>query len=333
LRFFVTGTAGFIGFHLARRLLASGHEVHGFDAMTPYYDVALKAERLRLLEAHDHYHHTTAQLEDFDALLEAMTAARPEVIVHLAAQAGVRYSLENPRAYVESNLVGSFNVLEAARTLKPAHLLLASTSSVYGANDKVPFEETDKTDEPMTLYAASKKSMEVMAHAYAHLWQIPTTVFRFFTVYGPYGRPDMALFKFVDSTLKHEPIEVYGEGQQERDFTYIDDLIEAIVRLIAVVPAPEQAGQYPGDTLAKGGPYRIVNLGGGKPVGLLPFIDTIEDTLGTPITRQMVPMQKGDVPRTFSSTHLLEAMTGAVPATPLKQGVQAFIDWFKGWKA
>jgi UDP-glucuronate 4-epimerase len=329
MRYLVTGAAGFVGFHVAKRLLDDGHSVFGYDAMTTYYDIALKQERLRILQTYQAYDHTTAFLEDFDTLLKVATEANPNVIVHLAAQAGVRYSLENPRAYVDSNLVGSFNVLEIARILKPDHLLLASTSSVYGANAKVPFEETDKTDEPLTLYAATKKSMEVMAHSYAHLWQIPTTVFRFFTVYGPYGRPDMALFKFVDATLRGKPIDVYGEGKQERDFTYVEDLVETIVRLAAVSPVLGDLKICEGDTLSPLGPYRIVNLGGGAPVGLLPFIDTIEETLNMPVQRNLMKMQKGDVPRTYSSTILLEAITGFVPKTPVKKGVKAFVDWFK----
>jgi len=331
MRVFITGTAGFIGFHLARRLLTDGHTVHGYDGMTQYYDLSLKQARVDILKANANYTHTEAMLEDMEVLTEAATACQPDAIVHLAAQAGVRYSLEQPRTYVSSNLVGSFNILEIARILKPQHLLLASTSSVYGANEKVPFEEADKTDEPMTLYAATKKSMEVMAHSYAHLWKIPTTAFRFFTVYGPYGRPDMALFKFVDAAGKNQPIDVYGMGQQERDFTYIDDLVEAIVKLIPVVPSednrvsPDQAR----DTLSRLAPFRIVNLGGGQPVGLLPFIDTIEEALGVPLARNMLPMQKGDVPRTYASPKLLQALTGFLPAIDVKQGVTAFVDWFR----
>ena len=335
MRFFITGTAGFIGFHLAKRLLAEGHVVHGYDGMTKYYDLRLKHSRLDILKAYKTYVHTEAMLEDMPTLLAAARASEPEVIVHLAAQAGVRYSLENPRAYVNSNLEGSFNVLEVARELKPNHLLLASTSSVYGANKKVPFEEADKTDEPMTLYAATKKSMEVMAHSYAHLWQIPTTAFRFFTVYGPYGRPDMALFKFVTAAEKGEPIDVYGMGQQERDFTYIDDLVEAIVRLVPLAPSQESRIDSEGftDSLSPLGPFRVVNLGGGQPVGLMPFIETVEVALGQPMEKNMLPMQKGDVPRTYASPKLLQALTNFVPSIDVKTGVQAFVEWFKSYKA
>lgn len=332
---FITGTAGFIGFHLARRLLSEGHNVHGYDAMTEYYDLRLKHARLDILKAEANYTHTEAMLEDMEALTAAATACQPDVIVHLAAQAGVRYSLEQPRTYVSSNLVGSFNILEIARILKPQHLLLASTSSVYGANEKVPFEEADKTDEPMTLYAATKKSMEVMAHSYAHLWKIPTTAFRFFTVYGPYGRPDMALFKFVAAAGKDEAIDVYGMGQQERDFTYIDDLVEAIVKLIPVIPSEDNrvSDDKARDTLSKLAPFRIVNLGGGQPVGLMPFIDTIEEALDKPLSKNMLPMQKGDVPRTYASPRLLQALTGFLPSIDVKQGVTAFVDWFRAYNS
>ncbi|MFT4090118.1 MAG: NAD-dependent epimerase/dehydratase family protein [Asticcacaulis sp.] len=329
MRFFITGTAGFIGFHLAKRLLDEGHEVHGFDGMTPYYDVRLKLSRLEILNAFEAYEHTEAMLEDTTALTGSATAFRPDVIIHLAAQAGVRYSLENPRAYIDSNMVGTFNLLEVARELKPKHLLLASSSSVYGANPKAPFEESDHTDEPLTLYAASKKALEVMAHTYAHLWKIPTTAFRFFTVYGPYGRPDMALFKFVEASEKDTAIDVYGEGRQERDFTYIDDLIEAVVRLVDVAPA--EANRAPNDTLSRQGPFRIVNIGGGQPVGLLPFIDCIEEATGKPLKRNLLPMQKGDVPRTYASPALLQQLTGFLPQTPVKTGVKTFVDWYRGY--
>lgn len=335
MRVFITGTAGFIGFHLAQRLLNDGHTVHGYDGMTEYYDVRLKRTRVDLLKAKSLYTHTEAMLENMEALMAAAETCQPDIIIHLAAQAGVRYSLEHPRTYVNTNMIGSFNVLEVARVLKPQHLLLASTSSVYGANEKIPFEEVDKTDEPMTLYAATKKSMEVMAHSYAHLWKIPTTAFRFFTVYGPYGRPDMALFKFVTAAGQKETIDVYGMGQQARDFTYIDDLVEAIVRLIPVAPSednrvPEDQAH---DTLSKLGPFRVVNLGGGQPVSLMAFIDTIEEALDTPIKRNLLPMQKGDVPRTYASTNLLQALTGFLPGIGLKDGITSFIRWFRSYSA
>lgn len=333
MRFLITGTAGFIGFHLARRLLDDGHFVVGFDGMTQYYDVRLKEARHGILERSNGFKAVIGQLEDVDALKRAADLAEPEVIIHLAAQAGVRYSLENPKAYVDANLVGSWNVLELARERAVQHLLLASTSSVYGANDKVPFAEADKTDEPLTLYAATKKAMEAMAHSYAHLWKIPTTAFRFFTVYGPWGRPDMALFKFVSAIEKGEPIDVYGEGRMRRDFTYVEDLVEAIVRLIPKAPAEDNRVTAEGviDTLSRQAPFRIVNIGGGQPVGLIDFIEAIEAALGKTARRNMLPMQKGDVPQTFAAPDILRNLTGYVPQTTVQEGVTRFVEWYRSW--
>ena len=331
MRFLVTGTAGFIGFHLARRLIADGHFVAGIDALTPYYDVKLKQDRHALLARSNRFRAYVEKLENFAEISRIAADEQPDVIVHLAAQAGVRYSLENPRAYVDSNLTGTFNVLEIARALSPKHLLLASTSSVYGANTDMPFNETDRADHPLTLYAATKKSTELMAHSYAHLWSIPTTAFRFFTVYGPWGRPDMALFKFVAAILKSEPIDVYGFGNMERDFTYIDDLIEAIVRLIDVAPkaGSEASDADASDSLSPAAPFRVVNIGAGAPVGLVPFIEAIENTLGRKAERNLMEMQPGDVPRTFANCDLLERLTGFRPAIPIETGVKAFVDWYR----
>lgn len=335
MRFLVTGTAGFIGYHLAERLLRDGHEVVGFDGMTDYYDVALKRARLARLERHGAFRQVVGMLEDGDLLFRTAEAAAPDVIVHLAAQAGVRYGLENPRAYVDGNLVGSFAVLEAARVLKPRHLLLASTSSVYGAGPEVPFREASPTDAPLSLYAATKKSMEVMAHAYAHLWAIPTTAFRFFTVYGPWGRPDMALFRFVSAILEDREIPVYGYGRMRRDFTYVDDLIEAVVRLIDRPPGGEDPVTADGvsDSRSAAGPFRTVNIGGGQPVGLEDFIAAIEAALGRPAKRLLLPMQPGDVPETFASPALLEALTGYRPRTGIDEGVARFVDWYRDYAA
>ena len=330
MRFLITGTAGFIGFHLARRLLDEGHFVVGFDAMTPYYDVRLKHARHALLERCNGFRAHIGRLEDVDTLRRAADAAEPEVIVHLAAQAGVRYSIDYPQTYADSNLIGSFNILELARDLKPRHLLLASTSSVYGANKAMPFRETDKADHPITFYAATKKAMEAMSHAYAHLFSVPTTCFRFFTVYGPWGRPDMALFKFVDAIENGRPIDVYGEGRMTRDFTYVGDLVEAIVRLVERVPVPGQpvASEDVTDTLSSEAPWRLVNIGGGEPVGLIPFIETIERCLGKPAVRNMLPMQPGDVPATYCDHRLLQALTGYRPRTSVEEGVTAFVQWY-----
>jgi UDP-glucuronate 4-epimerase len=326
----VTGTAGFIGFHLARRLLADGHVVVGVDGMTDYYDVNLKRARVAKLRTSNHFTAHETMLEDAEALSGIVADFRPDVIVHLAAQAGVRYSLENPRAYVDSNLIGSFNVLEMAKTQQVKHLLLASTSSVYGGNVQMPFEETQRTDHPLTFYAATKKAAEDMAHSYAHLWAIPTTAFRFFTVYGPWGRPDMALFKFVRATLAGEPIDVYGQGRMSRDFTYIDDLADMIARLIPQAPVRGEPVS-PADSLSPVAPYRVVNIGGGNPVKLMDFIDEIERQLAMPVKRNFLEMQKGDVPETAASTELLRALVGSCPATPVAEGIHAFVEWYRDY--
>jgi UDP-glucuronate 4-epimerase len=330
MRLLVTGTAGFIGFHLARRLIADGHVVIGYDGMTPYYDVKLKEARHAMLARANGFTGVTGMLEDRDALRAAGDLARPDVIVHLAAQAGVRYAMENPDAYVSANLAGSWNVIELARALGAKHLLLASTSSIYGANGKVPFAETDRADEPLSLYAATKKGMEAMAHSQAHLHGLPTTALRFFTAYGPWGRPDMALFKFVDAIAAGRPIEVFGEGKMSRDFTYIDDLIEAIVRLVAI--APDETNRVAGDSLSPQAPFRVVNIAGGQPTPLLDLIAAIEAALGKRAIRTMLPMQPGDVPRTHASPALLRTLTGYEPATPIGAGVRAFVDWYREYR-
>ena len=331
MQYLVTGSAGFIGFHLARRLLEAGHSVIGFDGMTPYYDVALKEDRHRILAEYDTFRPIIAMLEDVGRWQDDVLAAKPDIIVHLAAQAGVRYSIDNPRAYIDANAVGSFNILELARSLRPRHLLLASTSSIYGANTAIPFKETDRASQPLSLYAATKVAMEAMSHSYSHLWSIPTTNFRFFTVYGPWGRPDMALFKFVSAILDGRPIDIYGHGEMERDFTYIDDLVEAILRLIDCPPEAGNPVAADGvtDTLSPVAPYRIVNIGGGRPTGLLRFVKVIEAELGMPAKRSMLPMQAGDVRRTYADADLLEALTGYRPATPVEDGVREFVRWYR----
>jgi UDP-glucuronate 4-epimerase len=330
MRILVTGTAGFIGFHVARRLLDDGHEIVGVDGMTPYYDVALKQARHALLRGRNKCELHEVMLEDVDALARIFATGSFDAVIHLAAQAGVRYSLENPRAYVSANLVGTFNVLELCREHRPGHLLLASTSSVYGANTKMPFAEIDRTDHPLTLYAATKKSTEVMAHAYAHLWSIPTTAFRFFTVYGPWGRPDMALFRFTAAIIAGKPIDVHNRGNMERDFTYIDDLAEAVVRLLPVVPrAPVPHADTDDASLSPAAPYRVVNIGAGRPVNLLAFIGEIERAVGKPAIRNDMPMQPGEVPGTFADSELLHRLTGYRPATPVGVGVPAFVAWYR----
>ncbi|MGJ0531965.1 NAD-dependent epimerase/dehydratase family protein [Methylocystis sp.] len=325
----VTGTAGFIGFSLARRLLADGHVVCGVDGMTPYYDVALKQRRHALLRASNAFTAHEFMLEDAAATLRVAESFVPDIVVHLAAQAGVRYSLENPRAYIEANLIGTFNVMEAVRTSRPEHFLLASTSSVYGGNVDMPFGERDQSDHPLTLYAATKKATEAMAHSYAHVWNLPTTAFRFFTVYGPWGRPDMALFKFVDAILNDRPIEIYGNGEMSRDFTYIDDLVESIARLLPAVPVVGKRAPAGPDSLSSSAPFRIVNIGGGEPVGLMTYVATIERHLGREAKKIMLPMQTGDVPATFARADLLKSLTGFKPHTSVDEGVRRFVDWYR----
>jgi UDP-glucuronate 4-epimerase len=337
MNIFLTGSAGFIGFHLARLLLQQGHRVHGYDGLTDYYDVALKRARHELLHQHAQFSATVAMLEEAPALEQAARAAQPDVIVHLAAQAGVRYSLENPRAYVDANLIGSFNVLQVAQALRPQHLLMASTSSVYGANSTLPFAETQAADTPLTLYAATKKANEAMAHAYAHLHGLPTTLFRFFTVYGPWGRPDMALFKFTRAMLAGQPIEVYNHGDMWRDFTYVDDLVRAIALLIATPPAApaQRSGSAPiaGDTLSPVAPWRVVNIGNSNQVRLLDFVEAIEAELGLRANRHYLPLQTGDVPATWADCGLLERLTGYRPQTPIRHGVAEFVSWYRGYYA
>jgi UDP-glucuronate 4-epimerase len=329
MQFLITGTAGFIGFHLAKRLLEAGHAVTGFDGMTAYYDVKLKEARLAQLQQQDAYRHKTAMLEDRAALDEAAGYARPDVIIHLAAQAGVRYSIEAPASYIDSNLVGSWNVLELARDLKPGHLMLGSTSSVYGANREVPFREAHKADEPLNLYAATKKGMEAMGFSYAQLFDIPTTALRFFTVYGPWGRPDMALFKFVAAIREGRPIDVYSHGEMARDFTYIDDLVEALVRLASIAPAEDN--RLADDTLSAAAPYRTVNIANGTPVKLMDFVGVVEKGLGLEAKINFMPPQPGEMQQTFGDARLLRKLTGFSPQIGIEEGVAAFVDWYCGF--
>ena len=332
MRVFVTGSAGFIGFHLSRRLLELGHFVDGFDGMTDYYDVRLKEARHAILESSKSFRAHIAMLEDLERLTAAVEAANPDVIVHLAAQAGVRYSLKNPRAYVSSNVVGTFNIMELARARPLRHLLMASTSSVYGANTLMPFSEHERTDHPLTLYAATKKATEVMAHSYAHLWSIPTTMLRFFTVYGPWGRPDMIPFKFVVAIEKGRPIDVFNHGNMERDFTYVADVVEAIVRLIDCIPSCSSRGLGADDpSLSPVAPFRIVNVGCSHPVNLMDFVEVIERKLGKQAIRNYVGMQPGDVIKTFADTTALERLIGYQQRTSVKQGVSEFVGWYRSY--
>ncbi len=332
-RVLITGSAGFIGYHLAQELLDAGCTVHGFDAISDYYDPNLKRRRHAMLLQNGAFSATEAALETPGALGDTAARFAPDVIIHLAAQAGVRYSLEAPRAYLEANITGSFEVLEAARELSVKHLLMASTSSVYGANTAMPYREADKADTPMSFYAATKKANEAMAHAYAHLHGLPITLFRFFTVYGPWGRPDMALFKFTRAILEGRPIDVYNHGNMARDFTYVTDLVRGIRLLVDAVPTrparPEDTPEW--DSLSPVAPCRTVNIGNGQPVQLMEFITAIEQATGKPAEKRFLPMQKGDVPATWADAALLERLTGYRPQTRLEEGVRAFVEWYRGY--
>jgi UDP-glucuronate 4-epimerase len=340
MRILVTGAAGFIGFHLAKRLLARGDEVVGIDNLNDYYDVALKEARLGQLQPLPGFRFFRMDIADRDAMERLFANERFDRVLHLAAQAGVRYSLENPHAYVQSNVVGFLNVLEGCRrqwctsvshanpqSPIPNHLVYASSSSVYGLNTKMPFSVTDNVDHPISLYAATKKAGELMAHTYSHLYGIPTTGLRFFTVYGPWGRPDMALFKFTKSILEGKPIDVYNEGKMRRDFTYIDDIVEGVVRVADRVPTPIPNPQSP--IPDRGVPYRLYNIGNHSPVELTDFIAAIEEALGKKAQMNSLPMQPGDVPATYADVDDLMRDTGFKPATPVREGVARFVEWYR----
>ncbi len=328
MKILVTGSAGFIGFHLARRLLAESHAVVGIDAMVPYYDLRLKEARHGLLARSDAFRPMVFDLADGARLGTVMAEERPDIVVHLAAQAGVRYAMEHPESYIHNNVVATYALVEACRHHPVQHLLVASTSSAYGANTSMPFRETDAVATPLNIYAATKLATENIAHSYAHLWKQPTTAFRFFTVYGPWGRPDMALFKFTDAILKDRPIDVYNHGMMERDFTYVEDLVEAITRLI---PCRPEIGRpvSPADSLSPVAPYRLVNIGNANPVRLLEFIAAIERATGREAIRNLMDMQPGEVLKTWADASLLQALTGYRPTTDVPTGVAAFVAWFR----
>lgn len=330
----VTGSAGFIGFHLARRLLESGQTVVGLDNLNAYYDPTLKAARLAVLETHAGYRHAKLDLADRDGVAALFAEVRPEAVVNLAAQAGVRYSLERPETYVDSNVVGFLNILEGCRATQPKHLVYASTSSVYGANAKLPFRVQDHAVHPITLYAATKLANEAMAHSYAHLFGVPCTGFRFFTVYGPWGRPDMALFKFTDAILKGQPIDVYGEGRMQRDFTYVEDIVDGLVAAIHRPPVadPHWDAVNP-DPATSGAPWRVLNLGAGRRVELMHYIEVLEAKLGVKAKLNFLPMQPGDVTRTEADTATTQAVLDYAPQTTVEVGVSRFVDWYREYYA
>ncbi|EMC2814819.1 NAD-dependent epimerase [Klebsiella pneumoniae] len=329
MKFLVTGAAGFIGFHVSKRLLNDGHQVVGIDNINDYYDVKLKESRLEKLESPS-FTFYKLDLADRDGMAKLFETEQFERVIHLAAQAGVRYSLENPYAYADSNLTGYMNILEGCRHNKVQHLLYASSSSVYGLNRKMPFSTDDSVDHPVSLYAATKKANELMAHTYSHLYSIPTTGLRFFTVYGPWGRPDMALFKFTKAMLEGKSIDVYNYGKMKRDFTYIDDIVEAIVRIQDVIPQPDPEWTVEeGSPATSSAPYRVYNIGNSSPVELMDYINALEQALGLEAKKNMMPIQPGDVLNTSAETQALYKTIGFKPETPVQQGVKNFVDWYK----
>jgi UDP-glucuronate 4-epimerase len=330
MRILLTGAAGFIGYHVAVRLLDRGDEVIGFDNLSPYYDVSLKEARLKRLEPHNGFHFIKADLSDRVAVEATFATERPSRVVHLAAQAGVRYSLDHPHAYIGSNIEGFLNVLEGCRHARVEHLVYASSSSVYGANEKLPFSVSDNVDHPVSLYGATKKANELMAHSYAHLFGLPVTGLRFFTVYGPWGRPDMSLFLFTRAILEGRPIEVFSHGHHARDFTYVDDVVEGVVRTLDKIatPDPDWRADAP-DPATSSAPYRLYNIGNHSPVALLDYIALIEKALGRKAKLQMLPAQPGDVPETYADVEALKAATGFEPSTPLALGIERFVAWYR----
>ncbi|MBD9642829.1 MULTISPECIES: NAD-dependent epimerase [Pantoea] len=330
MKFLVTGAAGFIGFHVSQRLLAAGHQVVGIDNLNDYYDVSLKQARLDQNTQHPDFIFVKMDLADRQAISSLFAEHAFERVIHLGAQAGVRYSIENPHAYAEANLIGHLNILEGCRHHKIGHLLYASSSSVYGLNRKMPFSTDDSVDHPVSLYAATKKANELMSHTYSHLYQLPTTGLRFFTVYGPWGRPDMALFKFTRAMLAGEQIDVYNNGQMTRDFTYIDDIAEAIVRLQDVIPQPDEKWTVEaGSPASSSAPYRVYNIGNSQPTSLMTYIESLEKALGIEAKKNMLPMQPGDVLGTSADTQPLYDAINFRPQTSVEQGVQHFVDWYR----
>lgn len=329
MKYLVTGAAGFIGFYVSKRLLEAGHQVVGIDNLNDYYDVSLKQARLELL-VHPDFHFHKINLADREAMSTLFSSGHFDRVIHLAAQAGVRYSLENPHAYADSNLTGFLNILEGCRHNKIQHLLYASSSSVYGLNRKMPFSTDDSVDHPVSLYAATKKANELIAHTYSHLYGLPTTGLRFFTVYGPWGRPDMALFKFTKAMLEGKSIDVYNHGKMKRDFTYIGDIAEAIIRLQDVIPEPN--GEWTvesGSPATSSAPYRVYNIGNSSPVELMDYIQALEDALGMEAKKNMLPLQPGDVLETSANTKALYDVIGFKPETTVKDGVRNFVDWYR----
>ena len=328
MKILITGSSGFIGFHLSKKLLDKGYKVHGYDSMNNYYDVSLKKARYNILKKYKSFSFTKNKLENKNSLEKVFKKFKPSIVIHLAAQAGVRYSIEKPRVYLDSNITGSYNIIEVSKKFNVKHLIMASSSSVYGANKRIPFKETDKTETQLSIYAATKKSNESMAHSYSNIWKVPITMLRFFTVYGPWGRPDMALFKFTKGILANKKIDIYNNGKMYRDFTYIDDIVDGIRLLINKIPNHKNFGKYNNDSLSSVAPFRILNIGNTKKVFLLDFIKEIEKVLGKKAIRNYMPLQKGDVKQTLSNTNLLKKLTGYNPKTNYKSGIKKFLNWY-----
>ena len=327
-KIYITGAAGFIGFHAAKKFLDKGIKVHGFDSINDYYDINLKRIRLNILRKYKNFSFTKGQLEKQKILNKSVLKFKPTIIIHLAAQAGVRYSIDNPDIYLSSNILGTFNVLKIANKIKIKHLIIGSSSSVYGANKKIPFQEIDKTDHQVSFYAATKKSAESLAHSYSSLWKLPITMLRFFTVYGPFGRPDMAYFKFTKKILDGKKIDIYNKGKMYRDYTYVDDIVDGIYKLLNKAPSLNSKKKFRNDSLSPVAPFRILNIGNTKKIYLLDFINTLEKELNIKIKRNYMPMQKGDVYSTLSDSSLLKRVAGYNPKTNYKTGIKKFIKWY-----
>ena len=327
-KIYITGAAGFIGFHAAKKFLDKGIKVHGFDSINNYYDIKLKNNRLKILKKYKNFSFTKGLLENQKLLDKSVLNFKPTIIIHLAAQAGVRYSIDNPNAYLNSNILGTFNVINIANKIKVKHLIIGSSSSVYGANKKIPFQEVDKTDHQVSFYAATKKSAESLAHSYSSLWKLPITMLRFFTVYGPWGRPDMAYFKFTKKILSQKEIDIYNKGKMFRDYTYIDDIVDGISKLLTKGPSKKQINKYKNDSLSPVAPFRILNIGNTKKINLMSFINALEKELKRKTKKNYLPMQKGDVHSTLSDCTLLKKITGYSPRTNYKTGIRKFVEWY-----
>ena len=328
MKIFITGSSGFIGFHTSKKLLDKGFKVFGYDSMNNYYDINLKRSRLKILKKFKNFSFQKGNIENEKLLNKLVLKFKPKIIIHLAAQAGVRYSIQNPDVYLNTNILGTFNIIKIANKINAKHLIIGSSSSVYGANKKFPFKEIDKTDHQVSFYAATKKSTESLAHSYSSLWKLPITMLRFFTVYGPWGRPDMAYFKFTSKILSQKKIDIYNKGKMFRDYTYIDDIVDGLCKLIQKVPSNKNNNKFKNDSLSPVAPFRILNIGNTKKINLINFINTLEKELKKKSKKNYLPMQKGDVHSTLSDSTLLKRITGYHPKTNYKEGIKKFVKWY-----